>query len=423
MPQGNHDFISAYLQYIGLDEAPVVFHRWSILTVLGAWIGRDYYFEHGHFVVRPNLYTMLIGVAAARKSTAIKKAVKFLQGAGYRSIAASKTSKEKFMLDLAGVSYTAGEDKPKLTPEQLLESNLWGDDGKDHIPETLVAADEFNVFVGNGNIEFLSLLGVLWDYEGTFENKVKNSTSVDITNPYVNILSGNTPTGFSLAFPAEAIGQGIFSRLLLVHADPTGRRITFPKSPDPQITKELTAWLHLIKDNAICKVGMESGAEKLLDAIYQNQKTVPDVRFESYMGRRFTQLIKLCLIICASRCGKKLSEQDVLYAHTILVHAEHSMPKALGEFGKAKNSDVTHKVLTVLENSAVPVNMKTIWKHVCNDLDDMDKLKDILSNLSLADKILVVKGQFLGKKSVIQGTEAQYVDWSLLTEEERKHVL
>jgi hypothetical protein len=39
---GRNDFISAYFQYIGETEAPMTFHRWSCITILGAWIGRDY---------------------------------------------------------------------------------------------------------------------------------------------------------------------------------------------------------------------------------------------------------------------------------------------------------------------------------------------------------------------------------------------
>ena len=165
---------------------------------------------------------MLMGGAGSRKSTAIKIATNLIRKAGYDRIAAERTTKEKFLMDLAGEeSIDAAGD--------IMEQNLFGPAVSDC--EILIAADEFNTFIGNGNIEFLSLLGVLWDYSGQFSDRKKNSKSLVISDPTVSVLAGNTATGFSLAFPAEAIGQGIFSRLILIHGEKTDKRITFPDAP------------------------------------------------------------------------------------------------------------------------------------------------------------------------------------------------
>ncbi|MFK5283171.1 hypothetical protein ACI3PL_26730, partial [Lacticaseibacillus paracasei] len=76
--------------------------------------------------------------------------------------------------------------------------------------ESFIAADEFNNFIGLGNTDFISILGELWDYEGVYDYRLKNSKSVFIPYPTISILGGNTPTGFSQAFPPESIGQGFF---------------------------------------------------------------------------------------------------------------------------------------------------------------------------------------------------------------------
>ena len=233
------DFISAYFRYIGDTEAPMTFHRWACLAILGAWIGRDYSFQFGHFNIKPNVYCMLMGSAGTRKSTAIKIASRLLMKAGYNTIAADRTTKEKFLMDLSGASDLIVDANGKKSEDEILEENIFGSD-LGHIPEILIAADEFNTFVGNGNIEFLSMLGVLWDHEGPFKNKVKNSKSVELDDPFVSIIAGNTPTGFSLAFPAESIGQGIFSRIVLVHGESPGRKITFPVSPPAAEVKKQT---------------------------------------------------------------------------------------------------------------------------------------------------------------------------------------
>ena len=416
------DFISAYFSYIGETEAPMTFHRWACITILGAWIGRDYCFRLGHFNIKPNIYCMLMGSAGSRKSTAIKIAARILGKTGYANIAADRTTKEKFLLDLSGAPDIVIDSKGKAVETVSLEENIFGSSEETHVPEMLIAADEFNTFVGNGNIEFLSMLGVLWDHEGTFKNKVKNSKSVEVENPFVSIIAGNTPTGFSLAFPAESIGQGIFSRIILVHGESTGKRITFPAIPTAADTKQITDILHAIKSITTREAVITSAAQKLLDAIYQSKSPIADVRFESYMNRRFSHLLKLCLVVSAAAMRSVIEECDVVYANTILTHTEHGMSKALGEFGKSKNSDVSHKLVQVLENSYEPVSVKQLWMQLHNDLDDIGKMKDMLTSLVIAEKVISTKAGFLIRRKVFDEVSDTYVDFSLLTEEERKYI-
>ena len=357
---------------------------------------------------------MLMGGAGSRKSTAIKIASSLLRKAGYESIAAERSTKEKFLMDLAG------EDIDPVSGD-IMEHNLFGDTQRDS--EILIAADEFNTFIGNGNIEFLSLLGVLWDYSGKFEDRKKNSKSLVIEDPTVSILAGNTATGFSLAFPAEAIGQGIFSRLILIHGEKTDTRITFPKPPSKDTEKDLIDILHAIRQVASGNAIMSPAAENMLDAIYKSWNGITDVRFESYANRRFSHLLKLCLISSAASLRNSIEEEDVIYANTVLTHAEHSMPKALGEFGKARNSDVAHKLISLLESSYTPVPLKQLWQAVHNDLEDMSDLKDMLNNLLLAEKILSTKNGFLAKRKVLDEVNTDFVNFSLLTECERKYIV
>ena len=416
------DFISAYFSYIGETEAPMTFHRWACITILGAWIGRDYCFRLGHFNIKPNIYCMLMGSAGSRKSTAIKIAARVLGKTGYSAIAADRTTKEKFLLDLSGAPDIVVDARGKVHDVVSLEDNIFGSAETDHIPEMLIAADEFNTFVGNGNIEFLSMLGVLWDHEGTFKNKVKNSKSVEVENPFVSIIAGNTPTGFSLAFPAESIGQGIFSRIILVHGESTGKRITFPAIPTIQDTKQITDILHAIKAITTREAVITSAAQKLLNAIYQGKTPVADVRFESYMNRRFSHLLKLCLVVSAAAMRSVIEECDVVYANTILTHTEHGMSKALGEFGKSKNSDVSHKLVQILENSYEPIPVKQLWMQLHNDLDDIGRMKDMLTSLVIAEKVISTKAGFLIRRKVFDEVSNTYVDFNLLTEEERKYI-
>lgn len=409
------DLLSEYLDYTSDTEVPAIFHRWSFLVGLGALLGRQYYLPHGFGNINPNQYVMLIGNPGTRKGTAIKIMKKVLAGAGYGTFSAERTSKEKFLLDLAGEDTPAGV-------EDILEQNIFGDTCE-AAREMFIAIDEMNDFLGNGNIEFISMLGNMWNYEGQYTNRIKTGKSVVIQDPTISMLGGNTPTNLKLAFPVEVIGQGFFSRLILVHGEPNGKLITFPQPPSSERTRALVELFKLAKQRVVGPAKLSESSKKLLDGIYRSNFKPDDVRFENYSKRRFDHLIKLCLVTSASRLSTEINESDVILSNTILCYTEHFMPKALGEFGRARNSDVTNKVLDFILNADGVVNRKDIWKQVSQDLEKMADLVPILQNLIEADKIQIVRevNGFLPKRKVLDlATGTGYVDYSLLTDEEMK---
>lgn len=410
------DFFSSYLEYTSAAEPPAVFQRWCAIAGIGALLGRQYFFQHGHKNIYPNIYCMLLGSPGTRKSTSIKLMKSILMKAGYTTIAAEKSTKEKFLLDLAGEDTGTAADV-----DNILDRNLFGDSNDRDASEMFIMADEFNDFFGNGNLEFISLLGTLWDFSGTYKNRIKNGKSVSIPDPTISILGGNTPTGFSIAFPPEILGQGFFSRILLIHGEPNGKRIAFPESPSEHSTAQLIEYLREIKSRVFGPAQLTGTAKRLLNQIYQLNPKVADVRFESYSNRRFEHLLKLCLIVSSARFSTEITDGDVIYANTILAHAEQYMPRALGEFGKARNSDVTHKVLQIIYDAPGAVSFKEIWRHVQPDLEGMKFLQDILISLQSAEKIQSVPelGGFLPRRAVLGKGMEGMVDFGLLTTEER----
>jgi len=408
-------FLTDYLAYTKDSEVPTSFHRWSAIAGIGAILERNIFIPHGHSHIYPNQYLMLIGTAGTRKSTAIKLMKNLLKQAGYNNISAERTSKEKFLMDLAG------DDEDRPVDENILDKNLWGSatDTDSEIRSTFIGADEANDFFGIGNLEFLSILGSLWDWTGPpYSNRIKTGKSVSIPNPTVSILAGNTPTGFSVAFPPDILGQGFFSRLLLVYGEPNGRRIAFPRTPDPQETHHIVTSLQAIKSYHYGELTYTSDAEKLLTHIYNVSSAPSDMRFDSYYNRRFTHLLKLCLIVAASTRQKIITERCVVEANTYLSYAENLMSKALGEFGKSKNSDVTHKILSYIE-SKDGCTLKELIKLVSSDLEKTSDIGDIIRKLATAEKIQTVQGIFLPmRKKTLTDDKHGTTDLSFLTPEE-----
>lgn len=419
-------FTQQYLNYVGETEAPIFYHRWSCLSMVGAYLGRQFSFSHGHFNLHTNLYVMLIGDPGTRKSTAIKLAKKILVQAGYETISADKTSKEKFMLDLAGETEEVSADSrgrnPKQVVDKLLDSNYGWEELEDESSshEMYIACDEFNDFIGLGNLEFVSLLGNLWDFDGVFKNRIKTGKSVSINNPTVSILGGNTATSFANAFPPETLGQGFFSRLLLIHGESTGKLITFPKMPAMEATAEMVTALQRIKlvCNGTAKLTPE--AEAALDGIYKSYKPLEDQRFKFYASRRLTHLLKLILVIAATHYSTVITIDHVIEANTILHHTENYMSKALGEFGRAKGSDITHKIMSILSSSSEPLSISQLWPHLSSDMDKLSDLGTQVHKLLAADKIQQIgNGKFLNKARRAVEVNSEWIDYKYLTTEER----
>lgn len=416
------DFISSYLEYQKNTESPTIYHRWCAISAIATSLGRRVWFQFGDTQIFPNMYIMLVGEPGARKSTAIKKAVKFLEAAKFECFAPRKTTKEKFLLDFeAGFDHMENEEEDALDVTKGPKKNqtmkeLFGQkEVTDNPQEVLIAADEFAVFTGHGNVEFLDILTDLWDYEGIYRNRIKNGVSVRIPFPTANILSGNTDTNISVAFPQHMIGQGIFSRMILTFGEATGRRITVPKPGDPALRKLLEE--HLTKISQFMgEIFITPGAYNILDEIYQGWVPLEDIRFKYYSSRRIIHLIKLCIVQSVSRGVITIDADDIIMANTVLHYTESFMPKALGEFGKAKNSDISAKILEIIDGADRPLHpIKDIWPKIRQDLDTQRQFLEILNGLAIGGKIQQLPNGILPLKKV-QEWKQTYCKIDLLKE-------
>ena len=407
------DFLDYYLEYTKDTEATATFHRWSALVGVGAWLERNVWIQHGATQHFPNHYAMLLGESGSRKSAAIKGFVRILKEAGYSTIAAEKTTKEKFSLDLAERHQKQEED----------DELLWGELDQSAITPILIANDEANDFFGINNIEFLSMLGSWWDYNGVYELRYKLSKSEAIPNPTPSILVGNTPTNFSLAFPPTIIGQGFFSRILLIHGERTRPKITWPTPPDPAHTAELVKMLHDMKSKMMGELVPTAGAIKLVDAIYHLPDFVADERFSSYFNRRLTHLLKLSLVVAACKHERVINEDTIIQANSYLTYVQNLMPKALGEYGRSADAPIVQKLMNAINNSPTPLTQKELAKQLVNDIPDMGMLRKILEKLVAAEKIQITSAGWIPLRqdmlAQLNETAAKFIDMDgYLTQEE-----
>lgn len=394
-----------YFRAVARTEPPLIFHRWSMMTSLGAMLGRQFWMPFGDNRIFPNIYTMLMGNPGTRKSTAINRSRKIIAAAGYEHFAHEKTSKEKFLMDLADLpdipewQMLAADKKKAASPLTGFAELMAKSVGSKTIAttqeprEVYIVADEFNEFVGPGNIEFLSMLGVLWDWDRDepYKYRTKTSKSIEIFQPTVSICSGNTHASFQAAFPPASVGQGFMSRLLLIYGERPRMRLAFPEAPEPHIVKLLTDKLLDIRRKVTGPAQIDKGAREALTHIYATWQELDDNRFQHYSSRRHTHLLKCCLLMAASRCSTTITNYDVIYANSVLAYAEALMPKAMGEFGKSRDSEAGTKLMQLLYNSRMPVSPAKIIDALSHDLDKPADIQALLAKFAAANKIQYIK--------------------------------
>lgn len=406
------DYFDLYLRYAGAGktEPPTTYHRWTAISLIGALLARSVYLPFGHGRIYPNQYINLMGSPGSRKSSAINIGAKLAKLIGYNKFAADKVSKERFLMDMQ-----KQDDIEDI--DELMAFTF------DAPAETYVVAEEFTDFVGTANLEFITMLTKLWDNMDEYTQPKIQGASVRVMRPTVNILAGNTPQNFAIAFPPEAMGNGFMSRCLFIHGEVTGRKIAFPAAPDPHLAATLIDRLHKVRNEMIGEIAISDEARELLTIIYENFKELEDNRFLHYNTRRYTHLLKLCVIICCSGLRMRVEVEDVIHANTLLSNAEGVMPKALGEYGKGKSSGQAATLMDVLNKAVEPLSLNQIWKMVNRDFGKLPELIDVIKNLERAEKIqsvkLAGKAGYVTRHEIKQAWASEYVSDDYLTEEER----
>jgi hypothetical protein len=288
--------------------------------------------------------------------------------------------------------------------------------------EVYAVAGEFTDFVGQGGMEFMTMLTNLWDNLPEYKHPKIHGKSIVVEKPTVNIFGGNTVQGLALAIPPEALGNGFLSRVIFIHSEPTGTKIAFPPPVDQNKKEKIVTHLATIREVYKGELSYSPEAMLLLDKIYNHSVEVDDVRFKHYSTRRFIHLLKLCIVLSAMDLNKEVGATTVVAANTILANAERRMPKALGEFGKGKYSEVSSHILDILSKTTEPKTINQIFKSVGRDLTKITELSDIMKNLVYADKVQIItiagKQGYMSKHTEGKEWDPSLIDESFLTEEE-----
>jgi hypothetical protein len=393
------------------SESPFIYHRWALLSGIGAMLGRQASLQFGFDTLYPNQYVCLMGTAGSRKSSSISVIRKLLEQSGYRKFSRERTSKEKFLADLGKgfdlISEQGGDDEV----EQLLDISLADPS------EALICAGELEDFLGSGDTGFISLLTNLWDNLDKYEHSKMTGKDIFVPKPTVSMIGGCTPTTFANVFPPEIMGQGMLSRMLLIYGGGARTRITKPPAPNPELWEAIVMQLKATRELVKGEFTVNETAEKIWDDIYKHDMGHQDRRLESYWSRRHNHYYKLCMIIAAADQRTEINEEDAVYANSVLHHAEQLMPKALGEFGRSDNSQQTDYAYSVIKKyPKTGIKLQDLFRITSTEFRDMKELGVVVQKLRSAGKITASSHGTLIPLKEQEDADLPHVDFSLLRE-------
>ena len=362
------DWLEAYLTYTDNSESPLSYHTWCGLSVIAGALQRRIYLKWGlGQVIYPNLYVVLIGPSGrTRKGVALCIAKDFLKQIKTISIAPESSSCRQAMILAMKRSFINFQDPT---------------DGKVKFHCAITAfSEELSVFLGQGDIAYLSNLTDWYDSKDDWEYETVGRGKDTLQGLCLNLMGGTAPDWIQSMIPPEAVGGGFTSRVIFV-VEERKRKIVpehFVTDAEKELQGKLVRDLERISKLAGAVEFTDEG-KKLYTDWYIQQDTelslgrpvIDDTRFAGYCERRATHIRKLMMLCSASR-GDDLTirAEDFHRAKGLLEAVEVKMGKTFGGFGKARNSDVAELIKDYIQKMGITTR-KSLMQKFYRDIDPM----------------------------------------------------
>ena len=219
MRRTSHEgFFDMYLRYTHEQEAPVVFHRWTALSIVSAMLGRRCWMDRGFYILYPNQYIILVGTSGkVKKDTAADIGMAFLKSCpNCPNFFPGKTTGSALLGLLNGM----GKKKAPETGEPLDAS-------------IFIVCPEFSAFTGEQPMsnEIIRQLTALYKCQDLFPYVTRAHGEERLRNICINMLAGSNVKYLREAIPESAVGGGFMARMMVVFSEATKPRNDNPKLP------------------------------------------------------------------------------------------------------------------------------------------------------------------------------------------------
>lgn len=337
------NLIDMYLKYTEEHEAKEIFHKWCMISSCASILSGRCWTTLGYQVLKPNLFVILTGPPASRKSAAIETMLDVLKPLTVNDVTLSSES---------------------ITCKKLMEELADGvksftyDGATENYMNLLTVASELKSFIKPKDMDLAVLLLELFDGKvRRHRHATASCGEVELNNMSLNILAGTTHD-FFLGKDFEAhVGSGLASRLIFLLANEKRFNNADPpyfRSPGGLKAKEKLQKKLFQLYNVVGYIPFLEEGKKAYHTWYKEQplgidKSVPRTMVP-YAGRRQTYVRKLSLILWALQfiedmtIAKEIKERHVLESLEIIKEAEVHIRLAYDASGRSPDVESLNDV-------------------------------------------------------------------------------
>ncbi len=360
-------WLRTYLEYTDKQESPEIFHLWVGISVIAGALGRNCYINRGYFKTYPNQYIALVSQSAlCKKGTACEIGT--------------------------GIYNEAFPEHPvidrKLTMQKLV-GNLNKSRKELGYSFIYLYNEELSTLFGRGavNTELMDFLTSVYGCKERWLYETASRGEEWLEKIYVNFLACTTPSDLA-EMPPSLVGGGLAGRMIFVYSD-TPRNCV----PNPAI--HFTNERYMMRQNLIhdlqqiAKIQREfkltDEAWTLYDKLYREnfERDDYDFRLEPYKGRKGEHLLKLSMIISASRSDEGIIDKhDLEAADIFLKQIESSIIDAFIGVGHAEEARNTDRILACIRRAGGRIGHAELlrkvyrWMRAKEAKDALDTLLD-----------------------------------------------
>lgn len=397
MPRLLKDWLPAFMAYTEGMEAPRIMHFWAGVSAIAGALRRKVWIDMKRFKWYPSFYiTFVADPGIVSKTTTMDLSMDLLR----------KVPEITFGPDAVTWQALAGEFVKANTSFQF--------EGAYHPMSPLtLASGEWGNLVDPMNKDMINFLITMWDGRSTFDKVTKGSGNDAIECPWINMIACTTPHWIADNMPAAAVGGGFTSRCIFVFAEAKEKLVALP---DENVSKDyderqaaLIADLEHISLNLVGPYHIPEEARIWIRAWYEilwenKKEDLDDEQFKGYRARKQTHMMKLAMVMAASRKDELVIDlEDFVAADKFLRLAEKDMQKVFSRIGRTEESLQAERLINFIRIHG-KVSYAKALEHVHRYFPDAREFEGILGGII---KMGAARLAFEGPVKMVNGTPTQ----------------
>ena len=384
MSRNYPDWITAYLSYASVTEAPRRMHFWSAVGTVAGCLRRRVWIDMKRFTWYPSFYIVFVappGIIA--KSTTIDISTDLL-----RQVPGIKFGPNAITWQALVTAFAAASEAFEF-------EEAW----HPMSPLTLVAS-ELGSLLNLQDKDMINLLIELWDGKKSYEKITKMSGNDIIEAPWINLQAGTTPHWIADNMPQAMIGGGLSSRCIFVYGDAKEKYVAYV---DEQISDgDAEMRMKLIEDleqiAMLCgRFTISKDARAWGRAWYERfwkdaASRMDDQMLEGYASRKQTHIHKVAMVISASRDDSLIiTAEDLQLANAMLEDLEQDMNKVFSRIGRTENSLHAERFIDFV-NRKGSISYAEAYKMIHIHFPDFRDFEGILTGAVRSGQIMMEAG-------------------------------